>query len=113
MTPTQMAPESTRATITAQVSSESPHVDERNVLAVFRLCSTFLLTMLAPLFPAVANLWRKNKKPAQQLWLSAGLESVYRITELFGSHPALIVALTTTRRALVGAGAAIHTEILT
>jgi hypothetical protein len=37
---------------------------------------------------------------------------VYEITELFGSHPAPSIALTTTRRALVGAGAAIHSEIL-
>ena len=112
MTPTQIAPESTRARITAQVSSESPHVDAPDVLAVFRLCSTFSFMMLAPLFPAVANLLRKNKKPAQQLWLSAGLKSVYRITELFGSHPAPIVALTTTQRALIRAGTAIHSEIL-
>jgi hypothetical protein len=27
------------------------------------LCSTFLLTMLAPLFPAVANLCCKTKNP--------------------------------------------------
>ena len=63
MTPIQIAPESARATITAQVSSDSPHVDEGDVLAVFRLCSTFSLTMLAPLFPAVANLCRKTKNP--------------------------------------------------
>jgi hypothetical protein len=99
--------------MTAQVSSDSPHVDERDVLAEFRFCSTFSLTMLAPLFPAVANLWSKNKKPAQQLRLLAGLKSVYEITELFGSHPAPSIALTTTRRALDGAGAAIHSEILT
>jgi hypothetical protein len=63
ITPTQIAPESTRATITAQVSSDSPHVDERDVLAEFRFCLTFSLTMLAPLFPAVANLCSKNKNP--------------------------------------------------
>lgn len=112
MTPIQIAPESARATITAQVSSDSPPVDQGDVLAVFRLCSTFLLTILAPLFAAVANLCCKNKKTAQQLWLLAGLKSVYEITELFGSHPAPSNALTTTRRALVGAGAAIHSEIL-
>jgi hypothetical protein len=63
ITPTQMAPESARATITAQVSSDSPHVD----VAEFRFCSTFSLTMQAPLFPAVANLWSKNKNPLNSL----------------------------------------------
>jgi hypothetical protein len=112
MTPIQIAPESAKATITAQVSSESPRDDVGDFRATLLVPSFFSVTMLAPLFPAVANLRRKNKKPAQQLWLSAGLKSVYRITELFGSHPAPIVALTTIQRALIGAGAAIHSEIL-
>jgi hypothetical protein len=107
--PIQMAPESTRATITAQVSSESPRDDVDEVLATLLVCSFLSGTMLAPY---VANLWCKNKKPAQQLWLSAGLKSVYRITELFGSHLAPVVALTTTQRASVGAGAAVHIESL-
>jgi hypothetical protein len=74
MTPIQIAPESARATITAQVSSDSPHVDQGDVLAVFRLCSTFLLTILAPLFAAVANLCCKNKKTRSTALAVGGLE---------------------------------------
>jgi hypothetical protein len=108
--PIQMAPESTRATITDQVSSENPRVDVGDVLATLLVRSFFSVTMLAPSVLRICG--AKTKKPAQQLWLSAGLKSVYRITELFGSHPAPFVALTTTQRALVGTAAAIHSEIL-
>jgi hypothetical protein len=107
--PIQMAPESTRATITAQVSSESPRDDVDEVLATLLVRSFLSGTMLAP---SCCEFVAQKQKPAQQLWLSAGLKSVYRITELFGSHLAPVVALTTTQRASVGAGAAVHIESL-